>query len=316
MPEAIAPAPVATPAAPAAAAPAPVRRAPAKASEYLAEVSKEAGTEGMSEARHTTTEPAKPTPKPDAEVESRITKLAGERRAVDAEKAALKADREKFAAEQAEALSDAATMKKLKGARTEGKVLEVLQLIGWTQDQIDTDVYNTLAKDILAREPGEPLTRRDVEQITEARVKAEREASEKKAETDKAAHEETVRANFLAGIDSQFDPAKYPALARHKATKTEVLNFVNEHYAAPETAGEVPTAQQIHEHFEALRRKDALEVAQLVGGQPAAAAATVPAMVGQRLNAGATPDGRDYSKLSRAERWELDKREAGIDAGS
>jgi hypothetical protein len=302
--------PAATPAAPAPAAP--VRRTIGKASDYLAEAATQAGTEGMGEVRQASPESVKATPKPEeAEVESRITKLAGERRALDSDKAALKAERAKFAAEQAEALSDAATMKKLKGARTEGKVLEVLQLIGWTQDQIDTDVYNTLAKDILAREPGEPLTRRDVEQITEARVKAEREANEKKAETDKVAHEETVRANFLAGIDSQFDAAKYPALARHKASKTEVLKFVDEHFGQHE---EVPTAQQIHEHFETLRRKDALEVAQMVGGQPAAA--TVPAMVTQRLNAGATPDGRDYSKLTRKERWEIDKREAGIDAGT
>src|SRR3954468_7420567 len=106
--------PAVTPAAPAPAttADAPViRKGPPRASDYLAEAAKEVGTVGTGEVRQetpTAQDPAKPTPKPeDAELETRITKLAGERRQVDTDRAALKAERERFAAEQTESLTHA-----------------------------------------------------------------------------------------------------------------------------------------------------------------------------------------------------------------
>lgn len=321
MPEAVTAPAATTPAAPAAPAPAAdapvVRKGPPRASDYLAEAATadQGGRGGTGEVRQ---EPPKAAPKPeDAEVESRITKLAGERRQLDTERQAHTKSVETWKAEQAETIQHATSYRKVAALVKEGKVLEALKAQGWTQEQIDTKVYTDLAKDILAREPGEPLTRRDVEEMTQARLDAQREADKKAAEEAATAREETVRANYLAGVDAAFDPEKYPALAKNKATRKEVLDFVSEFYDAEATRGEVPTAEQVHQHFEELRRKDALEIAAKVGGgQSAPAAAPLPTGITQAMRASSTPDGRDYSKMSRAERWALDKAEAGIEPGA
>jgi hypothetical protein len=313
------PDPIAPVVAPAPAADAPViRKAPPRASDYLAEAAKEAGGEGTGGVRQDPDPMAqspKPAPKPeDAELETRITKLAGERRQVDTDRAALKAEREKFAAEQAESLTHAGNWKKLQEARTKGEVLAALKTIGWTQEQIDTDVYTTLSKDILAREPGEPLTHKDVQDLIDERVKAEREAAAKTAETEQAARQTKAWDDYHAGVDASFDPAKYPALAKRPVTRNEVQTFVNEKFDGGK--GEIPSPEEIHQHFDKHRREEARAILFLESGAQAAPAPTVPAMVGQQMRSGALPDGRDYSKLSRKERWEIDKREAGIESGS
>lgn len=305
----------------------PVFRKAARASDYLAEAAQEAGTGGTGEVRQDDAGqgPAKPAPAPeDSQVESRITKLAGERRRVDEDKAALKREREQFAAEQTEALQHAGTMRKFAALRDEAnalagqegkageaqaKALQALKLLGWSQEQLDTVVYNGLARDILAREPGEALTRKDVEELTEARIKAEREAEAKRAEEAETKRNATAWENFHAGVDASFDPAKFPALAKRPVTRGEVQNFVNEHFGKEQ---EVPTPEQIHQHFDKQRREEARAILFAATGQQPPADPGLPAMVGDSMRSTTLPDGRDYSKLSRKERWEIDKREAGI----
>jgi hypothetical protein len=301
-----------TPAAPAAVTPAAatvdapvVKKGPPKASDHLSTLeTKPVGGEGGGAAPAAQQPVAVPPKAEETEVESRLTKLAGERRKLDQDRDALKAEREKFAAEQAETARKAGLWDKLEAAKTGGKAMDVLRQL-YDQDAIDTKVYKELTQDILAREPGEPLSPQAVQDLVDARLKAEKEADAKKAEEAKAEAAQAARKDFLTTVEKAFDPAKYPAVAKFQVTGAEVLKFTEEHFAEHD---EIPSPTVILEHFEKLRREEAAAIV-----TPKAAETALPSGVTNEWKSGATPDGRDYSKMTRAERWAHDKREAGIE---